>query len=251
MNRAGANPERLDDLVALVQAVMAAGLPFRGVHYYEGHRTEPNLAERTAQAHAGYAKLLRVIAALEAAQLPAEEVITSGTPALPCALAFEGFRDRRFLHRVSSGTVVYNDATSMVQLPPEYGLKPAALVIATVVSKPRPGLITCDAGHKTISADAGIPTCVVHDHAGLHPSKPSEEHLPISIAEGVTAPETGDLLYLVPRHVCPTVNNFDHALIISGGKVCGIERVSARGREMPLRTAATSLRRLIGEHGCA
>jgi D-serine deaminase-like pyridoxal phosphate-dependent protein len=36
----------------------------------------------------------------------------------------------------------------------------------------------------------------------------------------------------VPRHVCPTVNNFDHALIVAAGGIIGVERVTARGREV-------------------
>jgi hypothetical protein len=48
------------------------------------------------------------------------------------------------------------------------------------------------------------------------------------------------LLYLVPRHVCPTVNNFDHAVVISHGKLISIERVSARGRERPLAAETIS-----------
>jgi hypothetical protein len=35
-------------------------------------------------------------------------------------------------------------------------------------------------------------------------------------------------------HVCPTVNNFDHALIVIGGRIAGVERVTARGREAPI-----------------
>ena len=49
----------------------------------------------------------------------------------------------------------------------------------------------------------------------------------------------GSLNHLVPRHTCPTVNNFDSALIITGGKVSGVERVTARGHEMlPLALGA-------------
>ena len=50
-------------------------------------------------------------------------------------------------------------------------------------------------------------------------------------------PRTGELLYLVPRHVCPTVNNFDYALMVHGGRIEAVEKVSARGREMPLLEA--------------
>jgi hypothetical protein len=38
----------------------------------------------------------------------------------------------------------------------------------------------------------------------------------------------------LPRHICPTVNNFEHAVIVRGGKIESVERVSARGREAPV-----------------
>jgi D-serine deaminase-like pyridoxal phosphate-dependent protein len=92
-------------------------------------------------------------------------------------------------------------------------------------------MITCDAGHKTVSADAGVPTCVVLGHPELEPLTPSEEHLPMRVTGNGDVPGIGEVLYLVPRHVCPTVNNFDDALIVSAGKLIAVESVSARGRE--------------------
>jgi D-serine deaminase-like pyridoxal phosphate-dependent protein len=84
-----------------------------------------------------------------------------------------------------------------------------------------------------VSADAGVPTCAVVGRDDLKPAKPSEEHLPIDVPETSRAPELGERLFLVPRHVCPTVNNFDHALIVAGGRLVGVQRVTARGREAP------------------
>jgi hypothetical protein len=44
----------------------------------------------------------------------------------------------------------------------------------------------------------------------------------------------GEPVYLLPRHICPTVNNFDSALLVRNGRVESVEKVSARGREAPL-----------------
>jgi D-serine deaminase-like pyridoxal phosphate-dependent protein len=131
--------------------------------------------------------------------------------------------------------VVYCDCTSLAQLPAEYGYRPAAVVVSTVVSHPSARRVTCDAGHKTVSADAGTPTCRALGRPELLPAKPSEEHLPIDVAEGADMPKTGEALYLVPMHICPTVNNFDYALIVKGGRIVAVERVTARGREIPFR----------------
>jgi D-serine deaminase-like pyridoxal phosphate-dependent protein len=178
--------------------------------------------------------LLEIVNALRDHGLPVEEVITSGTPAFPCSLSYPGFRNRGFVHRMSPGTVVYGDLSSLEQLPCDWGYRPAALVISTVVSHPEKDVVTCDAGHKTVSADAEFPNCSVLGHPGLIPQRPSEEHLPIKVESGYVAPARGDIIYLVPRHVCPTVNNFDQALMIRQQRITNVEAVSARGREAPL-----------------
>jgi D-serine deaminase-like pyridoxal phosphate-dependent protein len=233
MNRTGIEQSSRQLVVELAQAVKHSGLEFRGLHYYDGQLGAVAEPERTKAAHAGYDQLLLLIRDLERANMRVPEVVTAGTPTLPCSLAYPGFVNTGFIHRVSPGTVVYNDATSLAQLPPQYGYAAAALVLTRVVSHPHHGIITCDAGHKAVSADAGVPTCVVVGHPELTPLSPSEEHLPFAVTEGAKSPRVGDILYLLPRHVCPTVNNFDAALIVRNGQVESVEGVSARGHEGP------------------
>ena len=238
MNRTGIDQRQTDRVVRLARAITDAGLEFRGLHYYDGQfggliDGEGN-RERTQAAHHGYDRLLEIVNELERNGISVPEVITSGTPTFPSSLTYEGFRRGNFLHRVSPGTVVYCDASSLEQLPSKYGYQPAALVLTRVVSHPHPGIVTCDAGHKTVSADAGVPTCVVLGHPELTPLSPSEEHLPLKVAQEATAPQVGEMLYLLPRHICPTVNNFDCALLVKDGNIDALEQVSARGREAPL-----------------
>jgi len=234
MDRTGIEQTHSDMVVQLARTIAALGLQLRGLHYYDGHLGGLEMRERTAVAHVGYERLLNVVSTIERSGMSVPEVVTAGTPALPCSLAFEGFRGGRFLHRVSPGTVVYCDATSLSQLPSEYGYWPAVLVVTRVVSQPRAGIVTCDAGHKAVSADAGVPTCVVVGHSELTPLAPSEEHLPMALQGEARGPQVGEALYLLPRHVCPTVNNFDCAVLVRDGKVQAVEKVSARGREAPL-----------------
>jgi D-serine deaminase-like pyridoxal phosphate-dependent protein len=234
MNRTGVEQNAVGEIVSLARAIDSAGLKFCGLHYYDGHLGGLAFEERTQVAHRGYDQLLKIVTGIENGGMRVPEVITAGTPSFPAALSYAGFRGQSFAHRVSPGTIVYGDATSLAQLPVEYGYRPAALVVARVVSRPRAGTVTCDAGHKTVSADAGVPTCVALGHAELTPLAPSEEHLPFSVADGARGPKIGDILYLLPRHVCPTVNNFDCALLARDGEIEGVEKVSARGREAPL-----------------
>lgn len=241
MNRTGIQESHAREIVRLAQTIGAGGLDFRGLHYYDGQHGGLSEPERTVAAHHGYDRLMKIVSEVERSGLRVPELITAGTPTFPCALSYSGFRDAGFVHRISPGTVVYGDATSVAQLPPEFGYRPAALVLSRVVSRPKNGIVTCDAGHKAVSADAGVPTCVVVGHAELTALSPSEEHLPFAVQEGSASPQTGDTLFLLARHICPTVNNFDRALLIRNGAIESVEKVSARGREAPLlRTAKVS-----------
>jgi D-serine deaminase-like pyridoxal phosphate-dependent protein len=79
---------------------------------------------------------------------------------------------------------------------------------------------------------------VVVGHPELTPLSPSEEHLPIAVEARATGPQVGEVLYLLPRHICPTVNNFDCALLVRNTEIESLEEVSARGREAPQLAAA-------------
>jgi D-serine deaminase-like pyridoxal phosphate-dependent protein len=233
MNRTGIEQGNHSEVVELIRAIRRAKLEFRGLHYYDGqfgHEDEP---QRTRAAHAGYDRLMQLVTEAARNGFDVPELITAGSPTFSCSLSYEAFRGAPFVHRISPGTIVYCDATSMAQLPAEYGYAPAAVVVTRVVSHPSRGIVTCDAGHKSVSADAGVPTCIVMGHPELRPMGPSEEHLPMQVSSGA-APALGEVLYLIPRHVCPTVNNFDTALLVRNGEIQSMEKVSARGREMPL-----------------
>jgi D-serine deaminase-like pyridoxal phosphate-dependent protein len=251
MNRTGVEQGQTDKVVRLVRAVEAAELQFSGLHYYDGQYGTFDEPERTVAAHAGYDRLLKLVIAIQDGGMSVPEVITAGTPTLPCSLTYKGFHGAGFIHRVSPGTIVYCDATSLAQLPAEYGYAPAVLVLTRVVSRPRDGIITCDAGHKAVSVDAGVPTCVVAGHPELTPLAPSEEHLPMELNRETAGPEIGEALYLLPRHVCPTVNNFDSALLVRDGQIASVEKVTARGREtllLPtLALAKSGYRANLGE----
>jgi D-serine deaminase-like pyridoxal phosphate-dependent protein len=234
MNRTGIEQSDKDKVVRVVGAVRKAGLEFRGLHYYDGQYGGLDEPQRTVAAHGGYEHLIEVVSEIQRGSISVPELITAGTPTFPCSLSFDGFQRAGFIHRVSPGTIVYCDATSLAQLPAAYGYAPAALVLARVVSHPHDDIVTCDAGHKTVSADAGVPTCLVVGHPELIPLTPSEEHLPLRTTREAQTPRIGETLYLLPRHVCPTVNNFDSALLVSSGQIASVEPVSARGREAPL-----------------
>jgi D-serine deaminase-like pyridoxal phosphate-dependent protein len=234
MDRTGGTPQA-ERLIALARAITAGGCTFAGLHWYDGHMHGfDDLAARDRAAHAGYDRLGELVRALIAAGIAVPEVIVAGTPAAVSAATYAGFASWPTDVQVSPGTVVYNDTTSLAQVPADWRLAAAAHVLTTVVSHPTPTRFTCDAGHKAVSADAGVPTCAVVGHPEWMPNKPSEEHLPVDVPAGTPLPPIGTQLLLLPRHVCPTVNNFDDAILLRNGRVDRAAPVTARGRESPL-----------------
>ena len=226
--RTGLAPSKVDAILAVAAA---AGPRFRGVHAYEGHLTQLDYDERRSAAFAGYETLLALLEALRSQGTPAAELVTSGTPGFRCALEFEPFaRLEGTRHRVSPGTLVVHDNRGWEQNP-ELDLEPAAVVFTRVVSHPGAGRATCDAGSKTLAAEAGSPCALVIGHPELVAGPPSEEHLPLEVLSG-SPPPLGTELYLAPRHACPTINLAEEALLLDGGRVLGPVPVAPRAHDL-------------------
>lgn len=233
LDRTGIPLERSEVVRATLRA---AGARLRGVHFYDGHLHQADPAERRRAAHAGYARLAEALEVLERDAPRVPEVVSAGTPALLDALAFVGLSRAGRAHTVSPGTVVYHDLRSEEETP-SLGLAPAALVLARVVSHPSAGRATCDAGSKSLAAEAGDPCAVVLGRPELAAGRPSEEHLPLDLPldwPPGRLPPRGEVLQLVPRHVCPTVNLAEQALIVERGALLEVAPVSARAHELLL-----------------
>ncbi len=229
MRRTGVPIQERERIRALVRA---AGTRLCGLHHYEGH-LHGELAERRAQCFACYRRLLELVEVLERDGATIAELVTSGTPAFLHALAFPEFASGRWIHRVSPGTVVFHDLRSEEENP-DLALVPAAVLLARVVSRPSAELVTCDAGSKSLAAEAGDPAAFVLGWPGLVAQHASEEHLPLSVVSG-PVPERGEVLMLVPRHICPTVNLAEEAVLVLGGVVQGSVEVSARAHDLWVR----------------
>lgn len=227
------------DVERIVELARAAGDRLRGLHAYDGHLFG-STGERREAAFACYDRVLELAERVAGAvgRWPGE-LVTSGTPTFLQALEHPGLAALPAgAHRVSPGTVVFHDFRSE-QTIAELDLVPAAVVLARVVSHPAPGVATCDAGSKAIAADAGDPVAHVLGWPGLEARRPSEEHLPLGARDG-RLPERGAPLWLVPRHVCPTVNLAERAVLVDGGVVRGTARVAARGHDLWVEPAPGS-----------
>ena len=228
MNRTGVPLERPGTIREIARAL---GPRFAGLHYYDGHVRGADAAERRRIAHAGYERLAALARGLLDEGLVIDEIVTSGTPTFRYALEFQTLGAiAGALHRVSPGTVTYHDLRSERDLE-DLDLLPAALLLARVVSHPAEDIVTCDAGSKSIAAEAGDPCALVLGHPELEPLAPSEEHLPLRVRGGVRPPR-GTRLLLIPRHVCPTVNLAEQALIFDGSSPRAVVSVAARAHEL-------------------
>jgi len=228
MNRTGLP---LDEDALIERLAARAGDRFRGLHFYDGHIRDENPAVRERAAEQGYDRLAALVDRLRRAGVPMGEVVTSGTTTfLPAARSVALASMDGVTHRVSPGTVVFHDLMTdeCLRVP---ALRPAAVVWSRVVSRPARSIVTCDAGSKSIAAEAGDPAAVAIGRPGLLARRPSEEHLPLEVIMG-DAPDRGDVLALAPRHVCPTVNLADEAVIVESGRVLDIMPVAARGHEV-------------------
>jgi D-serine deaminase-like pyridoxal phosphate-dependent protein len=135
---------------------------------------------------------------------------------------------------IRPGTYVFNDRTQL-----EHGLITAddlaALVVATVVSRPTAEYAVLDAGTKALTSDqlivADAPKTfgTLYGRDGWDLIRASEEHTIVSIPPGGKI-EIGERVVIIPNHVCPAINLFETATIVEGGAVVDTWPVAARGK---------------------
>jgi D-serine deaminase-like pyridoxal phosphate-dependent protein len=202
----------LNDPDRILATTRAAGERLVGISVYDGHLHMSDQDQRQREVHRCYERTMELLKDLRPYAPNLTEVVTSGTSTFQAALSFEGFSQAGLQHTVSPGTVVFHDIRSEEENP-GFQLSPAALVLARVISNPREKHFTCDAGSKSIAAEAGDPCAIVVGHSGYQAQSPSEEHLPFVVTEGAT-PTRGEPLLLIPRHVCPTVNLHEEAVLV-------------------------------------
>ena len=167
---------------------------------------------------------------MEAVQLNALE--RAGIP-VPCVVAgnsldFELAAKMEGIDEVSPGTWILWDKGYETALPGRFVY--GALVLGRVISRPSPTLFAVDAGYKSVSADPALPHAEVLSVPGSEVVGRWEEHLLVRLSEPSTEPAVGTTVYIVPVHVCSTVNLWDEALVVSAqGEVTGRWAIAARG----------------------
>jgi D-serine deaminase-like pyridoxal phosphate-dependent protein len=197
------------------------GLKPGGLHAYDGHISDSDPAARKIACDAAFAPVMALRRELVEAGLPVPRVVAGGTPTFP-------IHARRPEVECSPGTCVFWDASYASKLP-DMEFLPAALVLTRVVSKPGPNRLCLDLGHKAIASEMPHPRVEFLNLADAQAVVHSEEHLVIETARAAEF-KTGDCLYGIPSHICPTVALHQQASVIAKGKVAAVWKIAARDR---------------------
>ena len=226
LGRCGLEPG--PDCVSLAKAIQALpGLRLRGLMTYFGSVWGAE-DDRRAEAERVAARVQRALTIFDEARMPLEIVSGGSTPSAPLAASIPGITEIR------PGTYVYNDLNTYYQ--GVCALEDcAAHVLTTVVSTAVPGRAIIDAGSKTFSSDPlGSGPKSGHGYVVEAPDakliKLNEEHGYLDITGSRHRFQVGEVLTVIPNHVCTCVNMHDEVFLHRGGEAAGSWRVAARGK---------------------
>jgi len=110
---------------------------------------------------------------------------------------------------------------------PELSL--AAMILATVISRPVADLAVLDSGHKATGPDRGRP--VLQGVEGGVAARFSAEHGIVELeSQAADALATGDKARLAPYELAAAVNQYDYIRAVRNGRLEGYWPLPARGR---------------------
>ncbi|MGI4885426.1 MAG: D-TA family PLP-dependent enzyme [Janthinobacterium lividum] len=219
MNRSGIAPAAAGALYQ--QCAALPHLAVVGLHAYDGHLHNEDLAVRTARCHAAFAPVEALAGQLRAAGFD-PVVVAGGTPTFPVHAARPGVE-------CSPGTFIYWDGC-YGRAYAEQPFVPAALVLSRVVSLPNATTLCLDLGHKAVASESALDRRVTFLNAPeLRVVSHSEEHLVVEAGPG-HGYQLGDLLYGLPHHICPTVALYERAFAVENHHLAGAWPANARDR---------------------
>lgn len=214
--RQRAGVETAAEALQLAERIKAdANLSFKGLLFYPKEECWPETQTFFNEAKAGLASL----------GLTAEIVSTGGTPNLVNVGALEGATEHR------AGTYIFNDRMMMACGAAE--LSDCALnIYSTVVSRAGPERGILDAGSKTLTSDIGALDGhgLILEHPEARIKGFAEEHGFLDLTACNARPDVGDVVRVIPNHVCVSVNMVDQLIAVRGDRVVEVLAVAARGK---------------------
>jgi D-serine deaminase-like pyridoxal phosphate-dependent protein len=230
----------VDDAITLARSVQArAPLSFEGIAFYPGHVREP-VDRQAAKLEQLNASLARAIQAFDAAGLHPRVVSGGSTPTLWNTHELRGVTEFR------PGTYVYNDRTTAAIGACTWD-DCALTVLARVVSTAVPGQAVIDAGSKALGrepmrADAADGFGCLLGHPEVVVTSMSEEHGILDLSNSSWRPAVGELVRVIPNHVCIVVHLNDVIVGVRGDEVETTWPVAARGRGYGISAPSRSRR---------
>ncbi|MGY4478592.1 D-TA family PLP-dependent enzyme [Bradyrhizobium sp. USDA 3364] len=165
------------------------------------------------------------LAGVRAHGLDATIVSTGGTPNLVNLGRLKGGTEHRF------GTYIYNDRMQVAAGVATWD-DCALHIYSTVVSRAGPERGILDAGSKTLTSDTGglEGHGLILEHPEAKIARFAEEHGFLDLSRSNTRPNVGDVVRIVPNHVCVVVNMMDEVVMVRGDEIIGALPVTARGK---------------------
>jgi D-serine deaminase-like pyridoxal phosphate-dependent protein len=140
----------------------------------------------------------------------------------------------RGLTEIRPGTYIFNDM-NCVRCGCAALEDCAARIRATVVSTAVPGQVVLDAGSKTLTSDrcgpapeSGHGYILEYPHARI--TKLSEEHAQVDITACDGSPKVGQVVSVIPNHICPCINLQDTVWWQEPGEAPQSMPVEGRGK---------------------
>jgi D-serine deaminase-like pyridoxal phosphate-dependent protein len=223
MNRTGIVPG-LEALQLYIDCNALPGIKLIGLHSYDGHIHDTDLAVRTKRCNESFEPVKKLQQSIKEKGYPEPIIVAGGSPTFP-------IHAERKVVECSPGTFVYWDRGYSLTCA-EQPFLTAALVVSRVISLPDQTKLCLDAGHKSVSAENELNKRVYFLNAPeLVLVGQSEEHLVVDAGKDHHY-NVGDVLYGMPYHVCPTIALYERAITIEDNKINGEWRNIARDRKI-------------------
>ena len=214
-----------EDWETLVLKIVAfPNIRFFGVHIYDGH-IKGSVEERAEKVAEVFHSINKKVKNLEKKMARKLKIVAGGSNTFPFYSQIDNVE-------CSPGTFVFWDTNYQLQLP-EQQFVPAAVVVATVISKPTAKTICIDLGYKAVASENALEKRIlILNDKSLIPISHSEEHLVLENT-GQNSYSIGDIIYALPYHICPTCNLYDTAQIVNEESYISVQWfIEARKRKI-------------------
>ena len=201
----------------------APGVRAAGLHGYDGHLRAADPKDLEAEADKAFAPVWAMREQLLGEGLPVPNMVVSGTPTFALMARKGGVE-------VGAGTTVLWDF-GQEGVCPDHHFENAALLMTRVLSKPAPGLLCFDLGHKAVASEMAHPRVRLFGLEDAVATTHSEEHLVLQTSRADDY-EVGDVLYGIPRHICPTMALHSDVWAVRDGAAAESWPVVARARRI-------------------